>query len=121
MKNRLMFMGDFHFEMGYAEIDTVDRVVICNEDNCDELGEGHMIKDGSSCYLCPEIYKKEIKSDFHWYCKDESGCLVLFDKQLRLVCGFDSLVELNKDYPHAKEMKLTDFFFSWEDYNGEVS
>jgi hypothetical protein len=56
----LMILGNIVFEHGNAEIQSMEKVLFCEENEVDEVGEREMAL-GPNSYLCPALFKGEIK------------------------------------------------------------
>lgn len=72
---------------------------------------------GAESYIILENFDEKIRSRNEWWCYDEDGAVVAFDRKLRPICGFSTIDELAKEYPKAKPVGNLSRKFNWSRYN----
>jgi hypothetical protein len=87
-----------------------------------KIGEEQIdLYDGEYSWIVPCMCEEEICSNNYWYAMDTNNTPILFDPQMQLVIGFETVEELLLKYPNSKPIKEIDKTkVDWAEYDKSI-
>lgn len=105
MKTKTLIFGDFffgeHVNKKTTIVHSVRSITLEKANEVYELAEKGLDDPNNESYIVLEDFTDKLKSENKWWCYDVSDAIVVFDEELNLICGFQNLDEMRKEYPKA--------------------
>lgn len=110
----LMIVGEFEFNVHekspeeYSSethlIHRIDMLKFVELEKSGEIGEKHLTEGYDAYMILNDYDPNTILCSTEWFSRDDEGGVVVFDKHMQLIVGFDHGTDVYANYRHAKEV-----------------
>jgi hypothetical protein len=116
-KMSTLALGDFffgeHTGSRTTKVYAVNSITVRDARFAADVGEAALSEAGNESYIVLEVFRDKLSGKHGWWCRDDEGGYVAFDKSLRPVSRHRTRRELATEHPDARPVGDMSKKFRW--------